>query len=368
MSQKRKCLSPTNEMQCCICFENHQPSLMYIGCSSKHTVCHFCSRSEFSSKLTMCSFPLHNPYRVSDQNKMRCPICREALHGLTNIFVLNGEPREENLIHFCPYKDVETNPKNGCQKEMSFLEIQRHLLQHHSNTIKCQNCNVWLQSSDQRKSFAKLMEKHIKYDCPSIECKNCARTGTYLALLSHSRLGDSYGVCDGSLKLWRQFVMQLMATIEEKDESESFSAVAFLQLDIYLKQLYGLSIEQIMVPQITPKIVLHVALYKLYEIYKVSFEMEEKSSFSQFRILVETHADWGKFMYQLVSNINSPTNLSKMKFLQRLVLSIFTSRTEIEKFHLSLFSDLNDNENKVFQELIELIDAQEMNEMIVQFS
>jgi len=235
---------PTEKMRpfvqstsCCSCQEENVPYLLLVGCSNGHLICHLCTRMFVSSKITMNQFPRNFPGKLSSVGNLECPVCRENVNGITNLFVLE-EIGEETKTHSCPYteliqKDVISTIK--CDKNMSLPELHKHLIQYHNQTIKCPNCSQWL--CDGEKNMEDLLQFHIMKNCQNIKCFGCDRTGNMLNMYMHSIIGRDNS-CNTAKQMFSSFGQQLSECFYVFQASENITQLATAMMTWLVQYLY----------------------------------------------------------------------------------------------------------------------------------
>lgn len=197
------------ENTCCSCHEDALPDLLLVGCSNRHTICHVCARLFITSKIKMHHFPRNFPGSINFREDLKCPLCQEFIHGVSNIFV-NTE--EDEKLYMCPYHEFLPNEEN-CTSKKTLNDLHQHLLAVHKHTIKCPNCFMWLHKPDM--SLDDMLRDHISESCQSIRCLGCKRRGNLVQMYTHSAtlnlvsIDDEKHVCDASYVLFSDFAKQL---------------------------------------------------------------------------------------------------------------------------------------------------------------
>jgi len=277
--KKARILRPTDKMRpfiqstsCCSCQEENVPYLLLVGCSNGHLICHLCTRMFVSSKITMNQFPRNFPGKLSSLGTLECPVCREHVNGVTNLFVLeeinveehkspvntkgsSPESRSQGLSpesrpqgscpesrpqgsYSCPYaelihKDVINTIK--CDKMMTLNDLHKHLIQYHNQTIKCPNCSQWL--CDGEKNMEDLLQFHIMKNCQQIKCHGCDRTGNMLNMYMHSIIGRDNS-CNTAKQMFSSFGQQLSECFYVFQSSENITQLATLMMTWLVQYLY----------------------------------------------------------------------------------------------------------------------------------
>jgi len=230
---KRRKLHRVDEI-CCSCHEENQPDLLLIGCSNNHAICHMCSRMYMGAQMTMESFPRHFPGKINSAGSCECPMCKEKINGISNIFVFDGSVEKKEKYE-CPYREVLDHEL--CNKMFTVEDLQKHLLTCHSQTIKCPNCSLWLH--DSHKSTEDIIMFHILKHCVKIKCHGCNRESSVINLYMHSLI-ENEKVCDTPKEMLTDFGLQLSQCTElfDEDQEESLSRFAgFLSFTV-LQYLY----------------------------------------------------------------------------------------------------------------------------------
>ena len=93
-----------NPPTCCSCMEENRAYLVLVGCSNRHMICHVCARMLVSSKIVMQQFPRHFPGKMAHLTDLVCPLCREPINGVTNMFVTEG--LDTTKVYECPYAEL----------------------------------------------------------------------------------------------------------------------------------------------------------------------------------------------------------------------------------------------------------------------
>ena len=242
--KKPRLLQPTDKMRpfvkstsCCSCQEENVPYLLLVGCSNGHLICHLCTRMFVSSKITMNQFPRNFPGKLSSVGNLECPVCRENVQGITNLFVFE-EIGSEAKTHTCPYTellhaDVISNIK--CDKSMSLQELHKHLIQYHNQTVKCPNCSQWL--CDGEKNMEDLLQFHIMKNCQNIKCFGCDRTGNMLNMYMHSIIGRDNS-CNTAKQMFSSLGQQLSECFYVFQASENITQLATLMMTWLVQYLY----------------------------------------------------------------------------------------------------------------------------------
>lgn len=196
---------------CCSCLEEQVPYLVLVGCSNHHMICHVCARMLVSSKVVMQKFPLAFPGKVSHVGELDCPLCREPINGITNLFVTEG--LDTSQTYECPYAELMEHDAE--HQAFTLTELHRHIIRAHNQSVKCPNCWLWLGAEDNDawstddKSLANLLQFHIMKQCQKVKCYGCDRTGNMIDMYLHSSVGTGHPrllpVCESAKDLLRLF-------------------------------------------------------------------------------------------------------------------------------------------------------------------
>lgn len=255
--KRRKISHMTNNIQCCSCQEENVPYLLLVGCSNRHVMCHLCTRMFVSSKIVMNKFPRYFPGKINTREDMECPLCRESLNGLTNMFVFCEEDEKKNQVAVsspssaaassssssrckfdCPYKELlgrDTAKAIGCHKKMSLDGLHKHLIKTHNQTVKCPNCSTWL--CDGEKNMEDLLQFHIMKNCQQVKCQGCDRRGNMLTMYMHSIIGRD-SVCDSARSMFSDFGSMLSECFYVFDRSENMTQLSTMMLRWIVQYLY----------------------------------------------------------------------------------------------------------------------------------
>ena len=185
----------------------------------------------------MNQFPRHFPGKISTLGTLECPLCREPLNGLSNLFVLEDmEAKDEGFQ--CPYDELLSNEVTNrieCGKLMKLTDLHRHLIQFHNQTVKCPNCSQWLCDGEQ--NMEDLLQFHIMKNCQMIKCHGCDRTGNMLNMYMHSVMGQDH-VCNTAKQMFHSFGQQLAECFYVFEETESLDELAHLMLMWLVQYMY----------------------------------------------------------------------------------------------------------------------------------
>lgn len=201
---KRRKFTNVEHYTCCSCLEENVPYLLLIGCSRQHTMCHLCMRLFVSSKLEMSAFPYAFPGKIRTRGELKCPLCQEQLHGLSNMFVYQDLP--DKYDYECPYRGLladSTAGRVGCRDLRSLPALQTHLIEAHTHTVKCPHCSEWL-CDPQYTTTEEVLTMHMLEDCARWQCQGCQRQGNMWNMYLHSTMGRE-GVCLTPYELFQQF-------------------------------------------------------------------------------------------------------------------------------------------------------------------
>jgi hypothetical protein len=235
--KKSKITHLSNEISCCSCHESYVPYLLLIGCSNRHTMCHLCTRMFISSKIIMNKFPRYFPGKISSTGELECPMCRESINGLTNMFIFNEDHNSE-ATYICPYKELlssETTRTIGCYKKFTLTELHKHLIQLHNQTIKCPNCSTWL--CDGEKNMEDLLQFHIMKHCQEIKCYGCDRTSNMINMYMHSIIGIDR-VCETAQQMFQTFGQQLSECFYLFENNENMTQLATTMMRWVVQYIY----------------------------------------------------------------------------------------------------------------------------------
>lgn len=206
--ERRKRHRGSSPPLCCSCMEENVPYLVMVGCSNRHTICHVCARMLISAKVVMQKFPRHFPGKVSHVTELDCPLCREPINGITNMFVTEG--LDASKTYECPYAELMEHKEHHA---LTLPELHRHIIRAHNQSVKCPNCLMWLgaedNGGDDDKSMANLLQFHIMKQCQKVRCYGCDRTGSMINLYMHSSVGGGGDtgppVCESAKDMFRLF-------------------------------------------------------------------------------------------------------------------------------------------------------------------
>jgi len=219
---------------CCLCTEENLPYLLLVGCSNMHTVCHVCARMFVSSKITMNPFPRYFPGKISRFGELDCPLCREPISGLTNMFV-SEEPADAKTTFDCPYLELLDTEHAECSKPLTFRELHQHLIAAHNHTIKCPNCLEWL--CDPEKTIEDVLLFHVMKQCQKVRCHGCDRTGNMMNMYMHSLIGRD-SVCESASELFHAFGLGLAECAFLFNDAEDMTHMAISMLRSTMLYLY----------------------------------------------------------------------------------------------------------------------------------
>ncbi len=196
------------QYMCCICREENCADMLFLGCSNRHTICHMCSRQLLSTRIVMRRFPHSFPGRMSARQDVECPLCREPVAGIPNLFCLTEVAGEGKLT--CPYRETLHNARRlGCSRTFdSARSLQTHLLSVHNQGVQCPNCSAWLCEKDH--TMEDLLQKHVLQHCPEIVCGACNRSGNMVQMYMHSVIGR-----DRSCQTSSRFLADLSETVHD---------------------------------------------------------------------------------------------------------------------------------------------------------
>jgi hypothetical protein len=226
----------TDHTVCCSCLEEDVPHLLFTGCSNRHTMCHPCSRMFFSERLVMNKFPQNFPGKISSRKDIQCPLCKETINGVSNIFIFSASDASEN--HLCPYAELlgaSNVQEHGCEQKFTTKTLHLHLLESHAHTVKCPNCNEWL--SDPNKNVEDLLLFHVLKKCQHIICVGCDRNSNMISMYMHSQIGRD-GVCESARQWFVDFGKTLAETSRVFTEVESLTSVTSMMLRWILQYMY----------------------------------------------------------------------------------------------------------------------------------
>ena len=225
----------TNPPACCSCMEENMPYLVMTGCSNRHLICHVCARMFVSSKIVMNQFPRYFPGKVSTMGDLECPLCRESIHGVSNMFVSDGIP--EDTLHDCPYSELV-----DCKvAKLKLKDLQKHLITAHNHTVKCPNCLEWL--TDDEKNTGDLLQFHIMKQCQKVKCHGCDRTGNMINMYMHSAIG-SERVCESAKDMFRLFGENLAESSFMFSDTEDLTYLSFNMLRWTVQYIYQRSVQK----------------------------------------------------------------------------------------------------------------------------
>jgi len=204
-----------------------------------HTICHVCARLFMSSKVVLHRFPRNFPGAISHRNDLKCPMCQEYLHGISNMFAQRADGPVPSasatscpspIGHSCPY--MPHLEAAECHQPFSMEELHAHLLSTHAQTCKCPNCHAWLHDVDGAKSMDQLIREHVSQCCNQIECAGCNRRGNLTSMYMHSVTGRDQ-TCDTPHKMHAEFAHQLTTIMA--DQSADIGRVATMMLRCILE-------------------------------------------------------------------------------------------------------------------------------------
>jgi len=307
----------TQETICCSCHETYVPYLLLIGCSNRHAMCHLCTRMFVSSKIIMNKFPRYFPGKMSSAGDLECPMCRESINGLTNIFVFteDRDPNDMNpevFTYICPYKELlpsETTCTIGCYKTFSLSDLQKHLIQQHNQTVKCPNCAQWL--CDGEKNMEDLLQFHIMKHCQAIKCYGCERTSNMLNMYLHSIIGVDR-VCETAQQIFQSFGQQLSECFYLFENNENMTQLSTMLMRWIVQYIYQ----------------------RQFNNGEVALDVFGK----------EFHRIFNGFIVQVFAHIHAPLIDSDLATLQNTVLQLSkssTNRNEYEEQILLLTSSFS---------------------------
>lgn len=245
MNKKRKGNKENNstseeklEIVCCSCMDANLPFTLLTGCSNNHTICHLCARQFVSAKLSMSSFPFNFPGTIKSREELECPLCKEPINGITNLFVSNHAMVTDGKSDYtCPYRSCLSPTQiqeSKCEEKFTLTTLRKHLIYTHNNAVKCPHCLVWLNTS--HTSVEELLHAHIAKKCQKVPCYGCDRKSSMLNLYMHSTLGDRK-VCDTSKQLFQEFGLNLAECCVLFEDTEQLNDVIMLMLRWVLEYL-----------------------------------------------------------------------------------------------------------------------------------
>lgn len=230
-SKKAKVSPPS----CCSCQEESLPYLVLVGCSNRHTICHVCARMLISSRIVMQKFPQSFPGKISDMSDLVCPLCREPVHGITNMFV---DTTDLPALNDCPYAEL----LNCKCPQLSAPDLQQHIIKQHNQCVKCPNCLMWLGtvSCDDDRNMSSLLQFHIMKQCKKVKCHGCDRTGNMINMYMHSSIGREGGslVCESAKDMFRLFGESLAESAFMFDEPEDLTFLSSTMMQWTLQYFY----------------------------------------------------------------------------------------------------------------------------------
>jgi hypothetical protein len=184
----------------------------------------------------MNKFPRYYPGKINSTGDLECPVCRESINGVTNMFVFQ-ESTTINATFICPYKELlpDQSAPSSCSQEYKLLDLQKHLIQTHNQTVKCPNCSQWL--CDGEKNMEDLLHFHIMKHCQDIKCHGCDRTSNMINLYMHSIIGLDR-TCDTAQQLFQIFGQQLAESFYLFEPSENLTELATMMMRWNIQYLY----------------------------------------------------------------------------------------------------------------------------------
>jgi len=186
----------------------------------------------------MNQFPRYFPGKLSSIGVLECPVCKEQINGLTNLFVLEDSETANNCDYQCPYNEVLTKhvtAEIGCTKKMKLSDLHKHLIQFHNQTVKCPNCSTWL--CDGEKNMEDLLQLHIMKNCQTIKCHGCDRTGGMLNMYLHSIIGRDNACCTAK-QMFTSFGNQLSDCFYVFEETENITQLSIQMMTWMVQYLY----------------------------------------------------------------------------------------------------------------------------------
>lgn len=233
-----------NPPLCCSCMEENVPYLVMVGCSNRHTICHVCARMLVSAKVVMQKFPRYFPGKISHVTELDCPLCREPINGITNMFVTDG--LDQTRTYECPYAELMEHNEH---KALTLQELHRHIIRSHNQSVKCPNCLMWLgaedsseSSSSDDKSMANLLQFHVMKQCQKVKCHGCDRTGNMINLYMHSSVGGGgergHPVCESAKDMFRLFGENLAEATFMFNDTEDLTILSATMIRWTLQYFY----------------------------------------------------------------------------------------------------------------------------------
>jgi hypothetical protein len=226
-------------LTCCSCLEDNLPHLLYTGCSNEHVMCHMCSRRFIGGSIVMNKFPKEFPGKINHRQTLKCPMCKEDLNGISNLFVFDELIKKNtkklkleiyNEPLKCPHMEVlnkEDACSLGCKVFETIKQLQTHLISKHNNSVQCPSCSEWL--SDPEKNTEDLLMYHILKKCVKINCQGCDRQSTMVNMYMHSSIGRD-NVCNNSKDIFSSFGDILGDSFQEFSGIEKISDVSSTML------------------------------------------------------------------------------------------------------------------------------------------
>lgn len=165
----------------------------------------------------MGQFPQCIPAKVTKRNSIPCPMCREQLTGVSNIFV-NMEFSVETA-YVCPYMSEisECHQRTlGCNASMTLEQVRSHMIEKHSQSVPCPHCKEWV-VGDISRSFEENLFNHITKECTNIPCGGCDRSSNMIGLFFHSDCNGREHGCNSRNGLVEEFAISVNQTCDGKE-------------------------------------------------------------------------------------------------------------------------------------------------------